>query len=101
MAVEGRCQEGKSFILDILNLKWLEVFKLSDKWLTLSNKSSEGQLRPETELRFVIIDPEGHRRRPQNEKTRPSNECRCFTALFFSVICALTVSESPEVAVKI
>lgn len=64
-------------ILCMLNLKWLEVCKLSDKWMTFSNMRSE-ELRPETELRIIITDDEGRGKRLQNEKTRSSNKYSYF-----------------------
>lgn len=66
VAVEGRHEESTSSILNMLNLKLLEVFKLSDRWLTLSSKSSEEQFRLEIDMRIIITDTEGHRRRSQN-----------------------------------
>lgn len=44
--MEGRHQKSKNSILGMLNLKWLEAFKLSDKWLTFSSRGSEKQLWP-------------------------------------------------------
>lgn len=78
VAVEGRHEESTSSILNMLNLKLLKIFKLSYRWLTLSSKNSEEQFRTEIELRIIIIDTEGHRRRSQNEKIRPSNKYGCF-----------------------